>query len=86
MKKRMISLITAGCMVLSMAGCTSGGSSQADASTTSETSATHSAETAAEGAKYTIGICQLVQHDALDAATPVSYTHLCGDCGFDCAS
>ncbi len=70
MKKRVISLITAGCMVLAMSGCTSGGSSQTSESTASEASTSaESSETAAEGAKYTVGICQLVQHDALDAAT-----------------
>lgn len=69
MKKRVISLITAGCMVLAMAGCTSGGSQTSESTSTEATASTESSETAADGTKYTVGICQLVQHDALDAAT-----------------
>ena len=70
MKKRIVSLITAGCMVLALAGCTSGGTQESSsAASASGTTESQSSETAAEGAKYTIGICQLVQHDALDAAT-----------------
>ncbi len=45
MKKRVVSLLLAGVMALSMTAC--GGSA----------------------AKYTVGVCQLIQHPALDAAT-----------------
>lgn len=82
MKKsaKMLSLILAGTLVMSMAGC----SGKAEENTTTQTEATTQAAgtdttaaeeetetTAAEAKaeKYTIGICQLVQHDALDAAT-----------------
>ena len=49
-------------------------SSSTAASSTASSAAASSA--AADGQKYTVGICQLVEHAALDAATPVSYTHL----------
>lgn len=52
-KKRIIAIITMALMCLSLASC--GGSDQGGADT-------------GDGA-YTVGICQLVQHDALDAAT-----------------
>lgn len=55
MKKKLLALTLAGVMALSLAACGS----------TKETQ-----EPAASGdGTYTIGICQLVQHDALDAAT-----------------
>ncbi|MDO5550893.1 MAG: ABC transporter substrate-binding protein [Lachnospiraceae bacterium] len=80
MKKKALSLILAGAMVLSMSAC--GGSKEAEttaaateaASTEAaaeETGAEAEADTkeAADGQTYRVGICQLVQHDALDAAT-----------------
>lgn len=51
--KKIIALVCASLMVLSLAAC--GGSGSGSGS--------------ADGDTYTIGICQLVQHDALDAAT-----------------
>ena len=55
MKKKLLALTLAGVMALSLAACGS----------TEETQ-----DPAASGdGTYTIGICQLVQHDALDAAT-----------------
>ena len=79
--KKAMSLILALVMCLALAAC--GGSSSADpgeapsgSANTSDsgTTATTPAEPAqteipAESATYTVGICQLVQHDALDAAT-----------------
>ena len=61
MKKALV-LLLALAMVLSLAACGS-----APASTPAEEPA--AAPAAAEGEVYTVGICQLVQHDALDAAT-----------------
>ena len=61
MKKALV-LLLALAMVLSLAACGS-----APASTPAEEPA--AAPTAAEGEVYTVGICQLVQHEALDAAT-----------------
>ena len=59
MKKRLVSLVTACGLALSLAACGGAGSE----------SAASSEEASAGAAHYTIGICQLVQHDALDAAT-----------------
>ncbi len=81
--KKLLAMIMALAMVLSLAAC--GGSSSDDstsesttpAETTEETESTEESETAGgdeaetstDGQTYTIGICQLMQHDALDAAT-----------------
>lgn len=72
--KKMLAALLAALMVLSLAAC---GASSAPAATTAPTAteaaapaATEAATEAAAPAKtYTIGICQLVQHPALDAAT-----------------
>ena len=69
--KKVISLATVAAMALSLAAC--GGSastapSSAAASSEAASSASEAAP-AADGKTYTVGICQLVQHDALDAAT-----------------
>ena len=60
-------------MTLSLAAC---GGSKADTTTTDTAAAEETTETAdtadaasTDGQAYTIGICQLVQHEALDAAT-----------------
>ena len=65
MKKKILALALSAVMALSLTAC--GGSSSAPAASGAASSA--AASSAAEGVKYTIGICQLVQHDALDAAT-----------------
>lgn len=59
--KKIMALMLAFVMVLSLAAC--GGSSD-DAGTTAEDKGD-----AADAKQFTVGICQLVQHDALDAAT-----------------
>lgn len=67
---KILSLILAGTMVLSMAGCS--GKTEETTQAAAETPAAADAETTAAeaaGETYTVGICQLVQHDALDAAT-----------------
>ena len=71
--KKMIALAMAMTMGLSLVAC---GSSAASTDTAAETTeAADTADTAEEtevpsaGGSYTIGICQLVQHEALDAAT-----------------
>ena len=79
MKKKVLALVLAGTM-LAMAGC--GSSSESSASAESTTAAAteetteaaedaESAETETEASDehFTVGICQLVQHNALDAAT-----------------
>ena len=65
----------AAAMTLGLAACGSTAStdtaaSAADAASTADTTAESTADTtAADGKVYNVGICQLVQHDALDAAT-----------------
>lgn len=77
-----LSLILAGAMLLSLAGCSSNSSettAASEATTAAETEAakTEAAETTAaettvakadDGKTYKIGVLQLVQHDALDAS------------------
>jgi putative ABC transport system substrate-binding protein len=82
--KKFLAMLTAVGMLAAMTACGSETSSTAAASTASAASEAETVETveastpaeeAAEtvettdGTTYTIGICQLVQHDALDAAT-----------------
>ena len=78
MKKtaKFMSLAMAAIMAMSLTACgSSGASAQSGAgeSTEKATAASESAPSAAadstDGKSYTIGICQLVQHPALDAAT-----------------
>lgn len=64
--KKIISIMLALCLAAALVGCGGAASSTPAASTP----AGEPAEGApADGASYTVGICQLVQHDALDAAT-----------------
>ena len=65
MKKKLLALTLAALMVMSLAAC--GGSKEETAETPAETEQTETQEPAAE--TYKVGICQLVQHEALDAAT-----------------
>ncbi len=59
MKKKITALLLSAAMALSLAACSS-----------SDTSTSASPDAAASGDKtYTVGICQIVQHQALDAAT-----------------
>ncbi len=71
--KKVLSLAMAAAMTMGLAACGSTASSTATADSTPASSAAESeAASAAEstdGKVYNIGICQLVQHDALDAAT-----------------
>lgn len=80
MKKKILSVILASAMMLTLGACGSTESSAPadDAASTEDAAAEDSAATddatatddaAASDESYTIGICQLVQHDALDAAT-----------------
>ncbi|MCI7130973.1 MAG: ABC transporter substrate-binding protein [Lachnospiraceae bacterium] len=83
MKKKILSVILASMMVLSLGACGSADSASTsdDAEATEDTAdaATDDAEATEDGEaaddaaaseeSYTVGICQLVQHDALDAAT-----------------
>lgn len=73
MKKKLLSVMTAAVMVISLAAC---GSSESGSSEESKDKGEKAS------GKYTIGICQLVQHDALDAATEGfkdALNELCGE-------
>ena len=69
MRKKLLALVLATAMTLSLASC--GGSKTETPSTGSDNSSASSDNSSAEGATYKVGICQLVQHPALDAATQV---------------
>ena len=64
--KKMLAALLAALMVLSLAAC---GASSAPAASTAPAATEAATEAAAPAKTYTIGICQLVQHPALDAAT-----------------
>ena len=63
-----VSAAAAAAGVLAACGSTSSSSSSTAASTASS-AASSAGSAAAAGQSYTVGICQLVQHEALDAAT-----------------
>lgn len=70
--KKLLSVLTAGCLAVSLAACGASSGAAADSAADSSSAASDSAASqtgAADGETYTIGICQLVQHNALDAAT-----------------
>ena len=64
MKKRLLAALMAGAMALTMTACggSSSGSDDSNAASGSDSGA----------GSYKVGIVQLVQHEALDAATQVS--------------
>lgn len=70
--KKAVSLMMAAAMTMGLAACgatasTDTAASTADATSTADTAS--STEAAADSKVYRVGICQLVQHEALDAAT-----------------
>ena len=73
--KKAVSLMMAAAMTMGLAACGSTASTDTAASTADSTAASSAEEStaddtaAADGKVYNIGICQLVQHEALDAAT-----------------
>lgn len=82
--KKLMALVLALAMALSLVACgSSSGDTAADAGDASSSNADTSADaTSASDVSYTIGICQLMQHDALDAATEGfqdALTELLGD-------
>lgn len=64
--KKLVSVILAGVTAVSMAAC-SGSTNGTTAAQAGDAAAADSGT--ADGKTYKVGICQLVQHDALDAAT-----------------
>lgn len=75
MKKKLIALLMASAMTLSLAACggnasqNGGDSKSSAASTPSSASQSPAGSNGGSGKTYTIGICQLAPHPALDAAT-----------------
>ncbi len=71
--KKVLAMLLAAMMVISMAACTgtAPAATEAPATTAAAAAATEApaADTEAPAKTYTVGICQLVQHPALDAAT-----------------
>ena len=73
--KKAVSLMMAAAMTMGLAACgatasTDTAASAADAASTTEVAeSTADSTAAADGKVYNVGICQLVQHEALDAAT-----------------
>lgn len=73
--KKAVSLMMAAVMTMGLAACGSTASTDTAASAADTASSTEAAAStadstaAADGKVYNIGICQLVQHEALDAAT-----------------
>lgn len=64
MKKKLTAIILAALLVLSLAAC-----AKAPAEVAPTPDAASTAKPVAEAESYTVGICQLIQHPALDAAT-----------------
>ena len=76
--KKALALVLAALLLVSMAACTGTAPAATTAATTAaaaettaaaETEATEASAETESGKTYTVGICQLVQHPALDAAT-----------------
>ena len=74
--KKILAMLLALVIILSLAACASTPAADTPAESTSttetpvtETPASAEETPAAEGKTYTVGVCQLVQHEALDAAT-----------------
>ena len=77
--KKLLALLLCAVLCLSLAACTSTpatttttetASNETAAETTEEAASSEAAaEPAADAKQYVVGVCQLVQHDALDAAT-----------------
>lgn len=71
--KKAVSLMMAAALTMGLAACGSSASTDTAASTadtaTSSSEAAADSTAAADGKVYNVGICQLVQHEALDAAT-----------------
>lgn len=82
--KKILALVMAMTMAVGLTACGGSGTADSTADTTAEESAAaedtaedtaedaaaaEDAETPSAGGSYTVGICQLVQHEALDAAT-----------------
>ena len=71
MKKKILAMILACAMILALAACSGSANTKQPAAenTASDAAEAPTASEETEGKTYTVGVCQLVQHEALDAAT-----------------
>ncbi|MCC8028616.1 MAG: ABC transporter substrate-binding protein [Lachnospiraceae bacterium] len=68
--KKLFAMLLAGTMCVSLAACGSSSETETTDTSAAETETASDAEAASDAdAAYVVGICQLIQHDALDAAT-----------------
>ena len=67
MKKALSMILAVSLCAAALTGC--GGSASSSAAASSAAASSEAGSASAAGTKYKIGICQLVEHDALDAAT-----------------
>ena len=67
--KKILAIALAAMMLLSLAACGSSTSAPETTAAPAQSTATPAETTAATAESYVVGICQLVQHEALDAAT-----------------
>lgn len=67
--KKIIAILLSALMVMSFAACGNTSTGDAASSDTNDQAAVQEDSAADEGEVYNVGICQLVQHPALDAAT-----------------
>ena len=67
--KKILAIALAAMMLLSLAACGSSTSAPETTAAPAQSAATPAETTAAAAESYVVGICQLVQHEALDAAT-----------------
>ncbi|MBM6925987.1 ABC transporter substrate-binding protein [Pseudoflavonifractor phocaeensis] len=69
MKKKILAGLLSGAMALSLAACGGGGGGAANTPAGNSSTPSTSGTTPVSGESYTVGICQQMTHEALDAAT-----------------
>ena len=67
--KQIIAAVLAAAMMTAMTACSSNGGEQSRSGSESSQSQTEGESESSDGKKFKVGVIQLVQHDALDAAT-----------------
>ena len=67
--KKLLALLLCAALCLSLAACASNTTTTETPAASTETAEAPAEEASSDAKQYVVGICQLVQHDALDAAT-----------------
>ena len=67
--KQIIAAVLAAAMMTAMTACSSNGGEQSQSGSESSQSQSEGESESSDGKKFKVGVIQLVQHDALDAAT-----------------